>query len=116
ANLVCSVVDHRLQGALDLQLVAWQDCGQSGQRDIERFCLVQQGAQVLGQARAAESEARPEVTRGQVELGVLAENLHHAVAVHLQGLAEVADLVGKADLSACQALSAYLTISAVSMS
>ena len=87
-----------MQGALDLQLVAWQDRGQNGQRDIERFCLVQQGAQVLGQARAAESEARPEVTRRQVELGVLAENLHHAVAVHLQGLAEVADLVGKADL------------------
>src|SRR5205823_12394202 len=98
ANLAAALVDHRLYGALDLQLVARQDRGQNGQRHIERFRLVQQCAQVLGQARAAESEAGPEVMRRQVELGVLAENLHHAVAVQLQGLAAVSDLVCKADL------------------
>ena len=69
-----------------------------GSVQIERLRLVQQRAHVLRQAGAAEGEARLQVVRREVELRVLAEDVHHLVAVDAERLAEVADLVGEGHL------------------
>ena len=60
--------------------------------------VIREGAHVLRQARAAEGEARLQVVGREVELRVLAEDVHHLVAVDAERLADVADLVGEADL------------------
>src|SRR6185295_5786258 len=75
ADLPVALLHHRLNSTLDLQLVRWKDCGEDGQRDVNALRLVQKGAQVLRQARAAEGEAGLEVVRREVELLVLAEDL-----------------------------------------
>ena len=75
---------------------------------------VRDGAQVLGQARAAEGEAGLQVVGRQVELGVRAEQVHHLVAV--DALASCRGLpisLANATLSAWKALFTYLSISAV---
>jgi hypothetical protein len=53
---------------------------------------------VLRQARTAEREARFHVVRGQVQLLVAAEDVHDLMAVNLEALTKIADLVGEADL------------------
>ncbi len=57
-----------------------------------------QRAQVLRQAVAAEGETRPQIGGGDVQLAVQAEDVHHAMRIHAEGLAQRADLVGEADL------------------
>ncbi len=96
ADALAALVDHRLHAALELARVARQDRAEDRQRDVERFRLVEQRAQVLGQAGAAERKTRLQVGRRQIELGVAAEEIHHPVAVDLERLAQRADLVGEA--------------------
>ena len=98
ADLLAASFDHGPHPALDLQLVARQDRREDGKRNVERFRLVQQRAQILGQARAAERKAGLQVIRREIELGVLAKDIHHAMAVHLEPLADIADLVGETHL------------------
>src|SRR5258708_31786351 len=66
ADLLAAFFDHGLHPALDLLLVARQDRRKDRERNIERFRLVQQGAQILGQARAAERKARLQVVRREI--------------------------------------------------
>ena len=73
---------------------------------------VDQAAQVLGQAGAAEGEAGPQVGRADVELAVGQEDLHHLVRVDPERPADAPTSLAKPILRAWNALSAYLVISA----
>ena len=70
----------------------------TGKSKSERAALVAQRPDVLGEAGAAEGEAGAQVDRGQVQLGVGAEDVHDPLAVQPLGLGQAADLVGEGDL------------------
>src|SRR5262252_8427694 len=59
---------------------------------------VDQGTEVLRQARAAEGKAWSQIRRGDIQPGVRLEYLHDRVAVDAERLAEPPDLVGESDL------------------
>ena len=69
---------------------------------------VLQRAQVLGQAGAAEGEARAQVGRGDVELGVLAEDLHHLAGVDAVDAEDPGHLVGEGDLGGVEGVARVL--------
>ena len=70
----------------------------TGRSRSTSFAPVLQRAHVLRQARPAEREARLQVVGREVQLRRPAEDVHHLVAVDAEPLADVADLVGEADL------------------
>ena len=86
-------LEHLIERLLDLRLVARQDLRDERQLDVHFLGAVLQRAHVLGQARAAEGEPRLEVVGRKVQLLVAAEDVHHLVAVDVELLAQVADLV-----------------------
>ena len=94
------VSHHLVDRVLDLQLVAAEDRLDHRHLEVDFLRAVLQRAHVLRQARAAEREAGLQVIRRQVQLLVLAEDVHDLVAVDADALAEVADLVGEARPSA----------------
>ena len=59
---------------------------------------VDERTQILGQARAAEGEARLQVGGRDVQLRVADEDVHHVVGVETEGSGDDADLVREADL------------------
>src|SRR5262249_47789613 len=98
ADLLAVLLRHGADPALDLLAVARQDRVEDRQGEVQRLRLVRERANVLGKARAPEGEAGLEVVGGEIELRVLAEDLHEPMAVQTQALADVADLVREADL------------------
>lgn len=81
----------------DLELVAWQNGANNGQLQVMDLGLVGESAQILGEAGAAEGEAREQVSGGDVEFAVLAEDVHDSMGVNAEGLTQVSDFVGEAD-------------------
>ena len=82
------------------------------QLDVAHLGEVSRRAQVLGQARAAEREAGLQVGRRDVELRVLADEVHHLERVDAERLAQPRRLVGERDLQRVEVVAAYFTISA----
>ena len=79
---VTLAVSHdQLQSPSDLHFVARQDRGQDRQFQIMHFGLVGQSPQILRQTRSAKGKTGQEVSRRDIELLVLAEDLHHFVCV-----------------------------------
>ena len=97
-DLARAGVGDQLERPVELLGVAGQDRVQHRQVEVQAAALVAQRPHVLGQAGAAEGEAGAQVDRGQVELGVGAEDVHDALAVEALGLGQAADLVGEAHL------------------
>ena len=91
-------VGHQLEGPVELLGVARQDRVEHRQVQIQGAALVAQRPDVLRQAGAAEGEAGAQVDRGQVQLGVGAEDVHDPLAVEPLGLGQAADLVGEGHL------------------
>ena len=85
-----------------------QDAGEHRQLDVVRLGQVHGRAQVLGQARAAEREARLQVGRRDVELRVLADQVHHLEGVDAERLAQPRRLVGERDLQRVEVVAAVL--------
>ena len=75
-----------------------QDALEDRHVDVRALGPVHERAEVLGQARAAEAEARRQVGLADVQLAVRLEDLHQLVRVDAELDAERADLVGEADL------------------
>src|SRR5204862_5960485 len=98
ADLLAALLHHGANAALELLAVARQDRVEDGKVQVEQLRLVRERPDILRQAGSAESESRLEIVRRQVELRVLAEDLHELVAVEAQALADVADFVREADL------------------
>ena len=113
-RLLAALHDH-VDRVLDLQPVAAEDRFDHGHVDVHFLGAVLQRADVLRQARAAERETGLQVVRRQVQLVVLAEDVHHLVAVHVEALAQVADLVGEAHLQRVPGVAVYFIISATRM-
>src|SRR3954470_7163620 len=114
-DLLLARVDDAIDRVLHLKLVAVQHRVDHRHLEIDFLGAVLQRAHVLGQARSAEREARLEVIGRQIQLVVLAEDVHHLVAIHANPLAQIADLVGEHHLTACQVLLVYFIISATRM-
>src|SRR3954469_5326439 len=93
ADLLLAGVEDLLERLLNLRLVARQDLRDQRQLDVDLLGPILQRAHVLRQARSAERKPRLQVIRRQVQLLVAAKNVHHFVAVDLELLAQVADLV-----------------------
>src|SRR5262249_34859178 len=78
---------------LDVPLVRLERRLELERRHVRPARQVQEGAQVLGQAGAAERAAGPEVGRGRVQLRVRAYELHQRAAVDAEPRAQGAHLV-----------------------
>ena len=94
-TLLPAGLDDLVDRMLHLQPVAVQHRVDHRHVEVDFLRPVLQRAHVLRQARAAEREARLQVIRREVQLVVLAEDVHHLVAVDADALAQVADLVGE---------------------
>ena len=89
---------HGLHAPANLHHVGRQDRLQQRKRDFGGPGGMEQRPEVLGQAGAAEREARPEVRLRHVELPVHQEDPHDLVDVGPERRARVTDLVGEAHL------------------
>jgi len=76
----------------------WNDRGQDRQVEIEPARPVGERAKILGQAGAAEGEARLQIFGRDIELRVAAEDVHDLMAINAERLGDGADLVAEADL------------------
>src|SRR5450830_1163432 len=89
------MASDEVEGVLHLAFVAAHQRVEQRRVDVQGPGTVGQGADVLGQAGAAEGKAGTHVVLGQVEGLVLADHVHHFAAVDADGLGDVADLVGE---------------------
>ena len=91
-----------------VRLVAGQQAVDQRQLHAAAPAFVRQCADVLGQARAAERVAGPQVVRRQVEARVLAEQPHHRLRIDAHAFADAADLVGKRHLRRVEGVAGVL--------
>src|SRR3546814_20331826 len=86
--------------AYEMRISDWSSdvCSSDRQLQVLRLGHVDDRAQLLGQAGAAEGEARPQVGGRDVEVVVLAEDPHGLARVDADGLHQRAQLVGEGDL------------------
>src|SRR5688572_28495540 len=89
---------HDLHGLVDVGVVRWDDGAEERYGDVRLPRLVCEGPQVLGEAGSAEGEAGLHVGARDVELRVLAQEVHDDVAVRAQPARDPADLVREGDL------------------
>ena len=87
-----------IPSALHLLLVAGQDRAENRDLDVQPLGSVVESPYVLRQAGSAERESRLQIVGGQVQLRVRTEDVHRRDDHRSLRLAEVADLVGEADL------------------
>ncbi len=92
------------EDTIDLALVGGDDALEDRHGHVGPPGAVDDGPQVLGQARATERKARTKVSRRDVELRVRGEDVHHGVTVEPKGLADRADLVGEAGFQGMEAV------------
>ena len=89
---------HAFQHALDVEVVAVLDRTEDRHFHLVRFGKEVESAQILRKARAAIGETWLEVVRRNIELRILAEQVHHLVAVDIELLADGTDLVTEGNL------------------
>src|SRR5579871_4516971 len=97
ADLAVTGFEDQLQSAGNLHLIAGKNGSKNRQLEIALLGLIRHGAQILRQTGTAKGEPRLKVSGGDVELSILAEDFHDLVRIHIEGLAQVADLVREAD-------------------
>ena len=95
ASSMCSRFDGRM-------------LAQQRQFDVLLLGQMQRRAQVLGQARAAEREARLQVGARDVELRVAAHQVHHLERIDAQRFAQSRGFVGERDLQRVEVVAAVL--------
>src|SRR5262245_62102240 len=72
--------------------------------DIGIFRFIGQGTQVFGKAGSPERVSRLQVVGREVELRILAEDLHHPMTVDTKRLAERSYLIGKRHFESMEAV------------
>jgi len=97
SDVPASGLQHHIDCSLDLQAVAYQNRTEQRSLDIKFLRFVVDRPKVLRKTRASESETWLQIIRRQVELGVLAEDVHYLMAVDSKSLAHIADLIGERD-------------------
>ena len=95
ANLAGAVRQNRSKALFNMRLVASLDGGQRGSFHVPLPADVKHRSEVLRQAGSAVSVAGLEVTVRNIELAILAEDLHHLVRIDAHRLAERADLIAE---------------------
>ena len=98
ADLALASGHHLVESQVEVRLVAGQDGIQHGQLHVALLGQVRRGAQVLGQAAAAEGEAGLEVSLADVELRVLAHQVHDFESVDAQRTAQPRGFIREGDL------------------
>ena len=93
---------------VDVRAVAAHHIAEHGRRNVVLLTDVDERAQVLWQARSAESKARFHVHRRNVEARVPADKFHHRAAVHVRTARETADLIGECDLDRVERVAGVL--------
>jgi len=90
-------IENRVDGALEMLVVARKRGFQKRQLQVEMGGAVYQRAQVLRQAGSSKGESWLQISRRAVELDVPAQRGHHLAAVHTYLVAERPDFIGKGD-------------------
>src|SRR5690606_24977955 len=98
ADLAGARVHHHLRGVVDVQLVRLHDGAQHRQLHVAGSREVENRAQVLRQARAAEREAGAQIGGRDVEARVLANEPHDVPRIDAEALAQTPDLVRERNL------------------
>ena len=101
-------VESEGDGALELRVIGGQHRFQQREFEIEPRGAVDQGAQIFGQAGAAEGEARLEVGGRDIERVVAAEGVHDFRAVDAQFAGQRADFVGEGNLHRVEGVAGVL--------
>src|SRR5229473_3023542 len=99
---------HFGNGMLDMHAVGCEHVPQHRQFYVTCFREIQGRAQVFGQARAAECEPGFEVGGRNIELPVLAYQVHHLEGVDAQRLAQACGFVGECYLQSVEIVAAIL--------
>src|ERR1700722_15734768 len=96
-NFPLALFGYQSQSFGHLQLIAGEDCIHDREVQIVHFGFVGQGSKVFGQAGTAERETRHQVSGGDVQLFILAENLHDLMRIDSERLAKIANFIREAD-------------------
>src|SRR5206468_8295677 len=86
-------MSDQIESQLDLFTIRFEYSSEHRQFQIQLLCLVKDGTNVLWQTRATESKSGSEVIGRDVQLRILAKNLHHSVAINTHSLTEISDLI-----------------------
>src|SRR5437588_9447187 len=100
--------EHLRDRMIDMLPIRWEDATEHGQLDVARLRKVKRRAQVFRQARPAEGEAWLEISPGDIELGVLADEIHHFERIDTERLAKPCGLVRKRDFQSVEIVAAIL--------
>ena len=100
--------EHLGDRAVEMDAVRLQHAAEHRQLHVSRPGEMQRRAQILRQAGAAERKAGLEVRPGNVELRVLADEVHHLEGVDAERLAEAGRLVRERDLERVEIVAAVL--------
>src|SRR4029077_8105622 len=98
SNLPFPRREHRIYRSANLLLVRRENRGEQRNREVGSACSVSQGAQILGQAGAAEGEARTQICLGDVQFSIHQEDPHGLLRVDPERCARVGDLIREAYL------------------
>ena len=101
-------IERQRDGAVQLGVVGGQHGFEQRQLQVQARGAVDQGAQILRQAGAAEGEAGLEVGARDVQRVVAAQRVHHFRAVDAQFAGQRADLVGEGDLHGVERVAGVL--------
>src|SRR5262249_9323165 len=98
ADTLLPLTYNLIQAPANLRLIAREDGVENRRFEVVRFSLICKSPQILWQARAAKGKTRHEIRARNIQLSILAENVHDFMGIHTKDLAEIADLIGEANL------------------
>ena len=91
-----------------LGLVTELDGGEEGSLEVEIVGDGLEGAEIFGEAGATVSEAWFEVSAGEIEFGILAEDIHELMGIDFEFFADIPDLIGESDFEGVEAIAGIL--------
>src|ERR1019366_4522362 len=89
---------NELLAPSNLHFIARQNGSENRQMQIVHFRLIGQCAKIFGQTRASECKTGQQISGRDVELAILAEDVHYRMGIDAERLAQIADFVGETDL------------------
>ena len=101
-------IEDLAEDQIFLGLVTGFDGREEGGLEVEIVGDGLEGAEIFGEAGATVSEAWFEVSAGEIEFGILAEDIHELMGIDGEFFADIPDLIGESDFEGVEAIAGIL--------
>ena len=101
-------IEDLAEDQIFLGLVTGFDGREEGGLEVEIVGDGLEGAEIFGEAGATVSEAWFEVSAGEIEFGILAEDIHELMGIDFEFFADIPELIGESDFEGVEAIAGIL--------